>query len=81
MNITFWRVINFYGFLKNDEYIEKLVKFRKVIISEERIYKTIFLIKSLKDKVFDLNKTKDLDNFDSINFTGNSIENNNINKK
>ena len=71
----------FLWFLKKDEYIEKLVKFRKVIISEERIYKTIFLIKSLKDKVFDLNKTKDLDNFDSINSTGNSIENNNINKK
>ena len=80
-NISFWRVINFYGFLKKDEYIEKLVKFRKVIISEERIYKNYFLLKSLKDKVFDLNKTKDLDNFDSINFTGNSIENNNINKK
>ena len=57
-NITFWRVINFYGFLKKDEYIEKLVKFRKVIISEERIYKNYFLIKSLKDKVFDLNKKK-----------------------
>ena len=64
-----------------NEYIEKLVKFRKVIISEERIYKIYFLIKSLKDKVFDLNKKKDLDNFDSINFTGYSIENNNINKK
>jgi hypothetical protein len=41
-NITFWRVINFYGFLKKDEYIEKLVKFRKVIIKKEYIKTTFY---------------------------------------
>ena len=39
----------------NDNYVEKLLNFKKKIISEEEIFKSYFLLKSLKKVLIDKN--------------------------
>ena len=63
-------------FLKRDFYIQKLDEFKQCTISEERMFKNYFLIKSLKDYVFDFNSKKGFDFFNGEEISGSSVLNN-----
>ena len=75
-NIGFLRILNNMFFLKRDFYIQKLDEFKQCIISEERMFKNYFLIKSLKGYVFDFNSKKGFDFFNGEEISGSSVLNN-----
>ncbi len=62
--------------LKRDFYIQKLDEFKQCTISEERMFKNYFLIKSLKDYVFDFNSKKGFYFFNGEEISGSSVLNN-----
>ena len=68
--VSFWRVWKRFIFQKKDEFINKIIKIRKFIISEEIMFKYYFIIHSLKNPIFEYdNKLKDFDLFKEDNIT------------
>ena len=63
------RIVKTFIFQKNDEFINKLVKLREFIISEEIMFKYYLIINLLKNPIFEHNNIlKDLDLFKEDNF-------------
>ncbi len=66
--VSFWRVWKKFIFQKKDDFVNKIVKLRKFIISEEIMYKYYFIIHSLKNPIFEYdNQLKDFDLFKEDN--------------
>ena len=75
--VSFFRIIKTFIFKKKDEFINKLVKLREFIISEEIMFKYYLIIHLLKNPIFEHNNIlKDLDLFKEDNFEINQNINN-----
>ena len=71
--ISFWRICKKFVFQKKDQFIKKIVELRKFIISEEIMFKYYFIIRNLKNPIFEYNNIfKNLDSFKDDNFMINS---------
>ena len=74
--VSFWRIVKKFIFQKKDEFINKIVKLREFIISEEIMFKYYLIINLLKNPIFEHNNIlKNFDLFKEDNF----IINTNIN--
>ena len=61
IKISFWVIFKNFAFQKKYEIVEKLIKFRKYIISEEMMFKYYFIIKSISGKFLDNSVSKEFD--------------------
>ena len=53
--VTFWRICKKFIFQKKDEFINKIIVFRKFIISEEIMFQYYYIIHSLKNPILEHN--------------------------